>query len=262
MPSKESERHVEAVIKALNILDCFRDSSRLGLNDLTRLTDMNKSRVLRLCGTLVHMGYLIHDESRSVYSLGPQLFFLGRLCEKSNILLGLGRPMLAKLVEKTGETCSLFIIDNDERLCLAREKGTYAVRHSIVEGYRSQLYAGAAGKVLLAYSTADFLEGFLKRCSLKDLTERTIIDKEQLNKELEVIRKQGWASSIGERDPDAAALSVPVFDHDGHVLASVGMVGPVSRFKGKNRRDYLETLIESGREFSRKLGYIEPESME
>ena len=75
--AKESEHQVEAVAKALNILECFTASQpELSLKQLSEKTGLYKSRILRLCGTLIAYGFLIRQE-KSLYKLGPKLMMLG-----------------------------------------------------------------------------------------------------------------------------------------------------------------------------------------
>ena len=119
--SKESSRHVEAVLKALAILDCFEIQQNLKVKQIHEMTKLNQSRILRLCGTLESMGYLIHDCDTGLYSLGPRVLSLGKIYELNNTLISLARPVLKKLARITGESASIYVVDGIKRLCLVRE---------------------------------------------------------------------------------------------------------------------------------------------
>ena len=252
---KEAERYVESVLRALDILNCFERHHSLKLKELSSMTDLNKSRIIRLCGSLRAKGYLTYDNESAAYRLGSKLLVLGIAFKRSNTLLSLSRPFLKKLSRLTGESASLFAIDNFQRICLANSKGTHSLRFSIVEGQQVELYAGASGKVLLAYASEDFRRKIIKNTRLKKLTPDTIVDFKKLQKEFETIRGLGYAISFGERTPDTAALAAPVFNHDNEVCAAIGLAGPVPRFLKEYQSRYLKAVIGVAQGLSKNLGY-------
>jgi IclR family KDG regulon transcriptional repressor len=252
---KESTRHVEAVLKALEILDCFQVQPLLPLKKISELTGMNKSRVIRLCGTLSSRGYLIYDLETQNYRLGFKALALAKAHERSNNLISLSQPILRNLADQTGESASLFVVDGLQRVCLAREEGTFSIRYNILEGQRMVLYAGAGGKVLLAFGPEELCRKVLSRDHLRKLTPTTIQDPKRLAKELEAVRRQGYASSYGERDFDVAALAAPIYNHGGKVCAALTIAGPVNRFSNEHNVKHLKILLASAERLSRMLGY-------
>lgn len=252
---REAERHVEAVAKTLSILECFTDSEpELSLKQLTEKTGLNKSRILRLCGTLAGQGFLIRM-ARSSYRLGPKLMMLGKIYERTNTLVSVARPILRALASLTGESASLFVIEGSKRLCLAREEGPSPIRYTITEGESLELYAGAGGKALLAYASEEFRHQILNGRILKRFTSSTIVERDLLEEEFEAIRKQGYAVSKGERTSEAAAMAAPVFDDEGKVCAVITVAGPVQRFSTERCREMLKNLKASARKLSLLLGH-------
>ena len=250
-------RHVEAVLRALDLLDCFQPQPVLSIKEMATLTRMTRSRVTRLAGTLESRGYLLHDREKNAFRLGPRLFTLGKLFESNNNLVSLVRPVLKELVEATGEMASLYVIDGHERVALAREPGTHKISYSITEGQRMELYAGAAGKLLLAFASQELRARVINRKTLKKLTPETVVDPEKLNKELEAIRKHKYAFSEGERIPDVWSVAAPVFDHTKKVCSVIGITGPLYRFPKQVRHRYLKIVLGKARDLSRRLGGVE-----
>ena len=148
---KEASRHVEAVTKALAILECFDAEPVRTLKTIREITGLNKSRVIRLCGTLVANGYLDYEPGPHQYKLGSRILRLGKAYERSNSLISVARQVLRDLADQTGESATLYVVDGLKRLCLATEEGTYGIRYTILEGQQLELYAGSGGKVLLAF---------------------------------------------------------------------------------------------------------------
>ena len=72
-PPKESAKQIESVDKALGILGCFSvNTPELSLKQLSEKTGLYKSRILRLCGTLMAHGFLIRLEEGSAVPIRPQ----------------------------------------------------------------------------------------------------------------------------------------------------------------------------------------------
>lgn len=256
---KESEKQIESVDKALSILECFSDRiTELSLKELSEITGLYKSRILRLCGTLIAHGFLVRLNA-SGYRLGPKLLMLGKAYERANTLISIARPILRELTVLTGESAKLFVIEGTGRLCLAREEGPYPLRYAVREGETFDLQTGASGKVLLAFSSGAFRNEILNM-SPKKMPSTTIFDRDRLEKELETIRKRGYGSSIGELFPEVGGISAPVFDYNNTILAALTVAGPIQRFAGERFQDMCQHVIASARKLSQLLGYTEDHS--
>jgi DNA-binding IclR family transcriptional regulator len=105
------------------------------------------------------------------------------------------------------------------------------VRYMAPLGAPRPLYCSAAGRLLLAYSEAEWREHYLKTVPLKPLTARTLTNRAELRKEIEKIRRTGLAISIGQAVPGAAGLAAPIFDAHGKVPAALLIGAPVDRFE-------------------------------
>lgn len=212
-----SEQRVEAVERALSLLECFqRGRTVLSLAELGEITGMYKSTILRLAASLERFGYLVRREDGR-FRLGPATARLAELYRQGFDLERLIRPELVRLVQVTGETASFYIREADVRICLYRENSTRAARHHLDEGATLPLNSGASGHVLRAFGDES------------DPSE-------------EAVRAAGYALSLGERDPDLAAIAVPVTNRAGKLYGALAVSGIVTRFTEENRRKMLEAL--------------------
>jgi DNA-binding IclR family transcriptional regulator len=252
---KQSLRHVEAVLSALSILDCFAVESALSVKQLIQMTGFTRNRVTRLCGSLENKRYLLRDIETGKYSLGFRIMVLGKMFENSVNFITIARPILKKLVQNTGESSSLYVLEGTNRLVLAREEGTQVIRYSIREGQRLPLHAGSAGKVILAFSPEEIKRRIVNRKKLARFTPYTITETALLEVELTKIRSNGYAFSRSERSVDAASISAPVFDHENHLAGALAISGPVSRFTNINKINYLKQVLEAADELSKRLGW-------
>ena len=254
-PTKQASRHVEAVLAALDLLDCFQRKPNLAIKDLITMTGQTRNRVMRLAGTLTYRGYLVFNPEQGLYGLGPRLLVLGKVFESSQSLVTLARPILRRMVDETGESVSLYVREDLERVVIAREEGTQNLRFSVGEGQRMELYAGAGGKVLLAWAPKAILQRVLKKKHLRRLTENTITDPRALAEELETVRAQGYAISQAERDQEAIALAAPVFDDRGELAAALAIVGPEKRMARFAETGGTAFITAAGAELSGLLGW-------
>lgn len=245
---------VDAVLKALEILDCFNlQETELSLNQLCDKTGLYKSRVHRLCGTLINAGYLVRT-SRTNYRLGPKLMVLGKVYEKTNSLRSLALPFMKGLAEVTGESVALFVIDNMKCICMAREMGPSRLTYAINEGDYMELHPTASGQVLLAYADEDFTAKALEKAEMIPFTPNTLVDKDAVCRELTNIRERGYAVSREGRELGIAAIAAPIFDFENKVPAALAIVGPVHRFSDDKIDFLLRELLTATREVSRLMG--------
>jgi DNA-binding IclR family transcriptional regulator len=201
----EGSSGVAVLDRAFAILNAFGPTDdRLTLAELSRRTGLYKSTVLRLLGALEY-GAFVRKLNDGQYAIGPQPLRLAALYQRSFQVGPVIEPLLQQLSRDLGETASLYVRQGDKRLVLHRVEPTRAVRVSIRIGEEFPIDKGASSKVLLA-----FTEGQDPRWS--DVRERL------------------WAVSHGERDPETASASVPVFGATGELVGALTLSGPKARF--------------------------------
>jgi DNA-binding IclR family transcriptional regulator len=219
-PEKPRAR-VEAVERSLALLQCFRQPGEiLTLAVLAQRSGFYKSTILRLAASLVYMKFLQRDP-RGHYLLGPELRRLGALGPAQVSLEDLVRPTLQKLSTLTRETASFYVRDDMDRVCLYRVNSSRSARHHLDEGSRHPLRSGAAGKVLWAFDPA------------------AATDEASA-----AIRTRGWVVSKGERDPDLAAIAVPLLNESGEVLGALTVSGLLTRFTTAEIKTFRKLLLD------------------
>lgn len=250
---KSSVPIVDSLATALRILDYFSiREPELSLSQLCEKSGLYKSRIHRLCNTLVESGYLIRTPYAS-YRLGPKLLTLGKIYEHSNSIISLARPVMRDLAHQLGESVALFSLDGNSSFCLAREYGTSRLVFSIQEGDYMQLHASAAGRVLLAYGPDDLRKKILDS-DLESYTPETITDPARLEKELVLTKNHGYSINRGERELEVAAIAAPIFNFENKVEVTLAVVGPVQRFSKEREPVILKALFDAADRISRALG--------
>ncbi len=225
----DDAKGVDAVERALTLLGAFQAGKRtLSLHELAQATGFYKSTILRLAASLERFGYLRRREDNR-YQLGPACARLasahGAAFDFSEVL----QAAIKELAAASNETVSYYVRDGDERVCVFRQNSTRAIRHHVDEGTRLPLDRGAAGLVLLAFGGEE-------------------------GPRFDRIRRDGYVVSLGERDPDAAAVSVPLFDAHDQLLGALTISGLRSRFSSEVIDSLRESLLEAAARLEREFG--------
>jgi DNA-binding IclR family transcriptional regulator len=205
--------------KVLAMLAAFESgSSTMSLSDIAAAADLPLPTAHRLAGELVDWGALDRDE-RGRYLIGLRLWEVAQNAGRQ--LRDTARPFLQDLFSLTQETAHLAIREGHEALYVDRVYSSKRVPRASRVGGRLPLHATAVGKVLLAHEDDWFREAYVSR-RLKASTSHTHVNPSQLLKELKVVRRQGYATTLEEVRPGACSIAVPVFPGPGG--AAVGLV--------------------------------------
>lgn len=149
------------------------------------------------------------------------------------------------------------IIDGLYRICVDGVESTREVKASFIIGSRLPLYAGAPGKVLLAFLSDIDRKKLLDELHIVPFTQKTIIDKKVLRKELQKVREEGIAISVAEYIDMFTGISVPIRNYTGNVVAALACCGISTRFTPAVIEEYSELLLQAARKISTNLGYTE-----
>ena len=240
-----------SIQKACKILKCFtHEKSAFRIDELCEEVGYSKSTVHRICITLEKEGFLVRDKDRSVFILSPKIYELGMVAiDKVNIRSAIFKFM-EDIVRETGESTALYIRHNFQRICIEKLESTNDLRQIVILGKPLPLCIGASGKVLLAWMPSELQKSYL-RILKKNPPEYFKKSVDQLEKELEEIKRQGFAISSGERVPNSTSVSVPIFKIDGEVLA-LTVLGPSVRIDNNK----IKRMVGIVQEVSNKVNYL------
>jgi DNA-binding IclR family transcriptional regulator len=222
---------VAALERGLSILQAFKPGRAvLSLAELAAITGLYKSTILRLAASLLRFGYL-HRLPDGRYRLGAAVFGLGRVYQGSFDLRDAVEPVLRSLVERTGETASLYVRDGDSEVCLHRAASPRPVRDAgVVEGERFPIDGSACSRVLSAFSGA------------------AGPDYDAVRREIVVVAR------LSERVAGAAAVVCPVLGMDQIAAGALILSGPESRFTDAAVAEMKTALIEEAAGLTGLLG--------
>ena len=232
--------------RAVAILTAVEDGART-LGDIVDATGFTRTTTHRLVHALEAHGFVL-DAGRGAYALGPRIVSLAATALRDLPLRELAHPSLERLARATGESTQLYVIDGDERLCVDVVESERELRTIIGIGASLPLTKGSAGKVFLAFGSAE----------LRDRLVATADDPVRLASQLHTVRRRGWADSVGEREAGVASVSAPVHSTSGELLAAVSVSGPAQRLARDRATRFAPAVITATSEIERALGADRP----
>ncbi len=239
--------------KALEVIDeLARSYEPVGVSDLSRRLGLTKNQVFRVLKTLEEHDYVHQVGER--YHLGLKFIEVGRKILSQNDLLQLAIAHLNEVRNATGESSVIFVLDGQEAVCIAVREGTGLMDITARVGLRYLLHAGAATKAILAFQPEDFVDAAIAKHGLPAYTQYTITDADTLKLHLAAIREQGYVFSNEDVQVHASAVSVPIYDRDDDVRASLCVSGPNDRFTDEKREQALAILAGICDRISASLG--------
>ncbi|NKQ57906.1 IclR family transcriptional regulator [Amycolatopsis sp. K13G38] len=233
---------ITALRRGLDILDMFRADRRvIGIGEIAVELGIHKSSASRLAATLASSGYLV-AASAGNYTLGPRLAALGSLAASRQDLTAVVTPFLAELVEQTGETGHLAVLDGTTTKTVQVVDGWHTVRMHSWVGKVAPAHCSSMGKALLAGLSDDELSARYPEQGLPSRTRHTIETVPELRQELARIRRTGASLDHEELELGLRCIAAPIFSPEGTVDASISISGPAQRLS-RERMNVLARLV-------------------
>lgn len=244
---------VRAVERAMRLLRLFSEDNRQWtLAALSRAVGVPKSTALGLLRTLQACG-MLETVGPGVYRLGLEVLKLGYVARVSIELPRFVLALMEDVLEKTGQIVYLAVPCDGRVLYVeALYPPKRRVPYSAV-GRTAPMHCTALGKAMLAHMTAEQVRHVIERHGLPRFTEHTLTDPDALARELEQVRRQGYATDRREHDPMVACVGVPLWARNGQLAGALSVSGPFSVFTDSAVAQFAETLIHVSGELTRYI---------
>jgi IclR family transcriptional regulator, KDG regulon repressor len=255
MASDYTVPSLRRAIQALDMLACSADG--LSLAEMSKRLNTPKSTLFRIMVTLQDHSLVNQDRGRKVFSLGMKLVEWGHAALERMDLKQIAHPHLEQLANETRESFYLGVLDNLEVILIDRADTPEMWRIVTRLGSRSPIHATATGQVLIAEASPEVVNRVIERTGLKKFTEKTIVNAAQLQKRLDLVKKQGFSITDAEYKPDLCAVAVPIRDHRGAVVASLMTALPSGQANKRKAhlRELISILQQKAEVISRELGH-------
>jgi IclR family pca regulon transcriptional regulator len=250
MPREPSTDFVEALARGLDIIKAFSPTATaLSVSDAAARTSLPRPTARRLLMTLEKLGYV--RSSNGVYTLTTKVLELGTTYIAALGIWELARPHLEALVAQTGESSSMSQLDGSDIVYVARVPVPKIIALSVHIGTRFPAVATSMGQVLLADLPRPELLEVLDTPSQSGIIPRSAPTLSRLERELELVRKRGWALSDERLSLGIRSVAAPVRDAAGATVAAVNVtVHAAETSVGELKREHLPKLLETAAELT------------
>jgi IclR family pca regulon transcriptional regulator len=246
---KKDKDFVTSLERGLMILSAFdRQSPELTLSEVAQRTGLTPATARRFLLTLRSLGYMGSNGRR--FLLRPKVLDLAyAYLDSMNIDEAL-QPYLREVVQRTGDSSSVTVLEGTEIVYIANASVRRLVRLSAGVGSRFPAYPTAMGRILLAHLPAEQLKAYFQSEKFHRITQFTETDPERLKKLLDKVRHDGYCVVQDELEVGLVSLAVPLRDSAGHVIAAMNCSSVARRTDSK---EMLSTRLDLLQEFAQRV---------
>lgn len=252
MAGRTSAPGATVTSRVLALIGAFdEEHRRLTLTELAGRAGLPVPTAHRLLRELEEWG-AVTREPTGEFVVGRRLWDVGLLAPVQTHLQEAAAPFLSDVHAATHATVHLAVRDGLQALYVDRLTGTASVPIVSTIGSRLPLYSTGVGKVLLAHASRDVRSAVYE--SLERVTAYTVTMPGLLDRQLERVVREGYATTQEEMTLGAASVAVPIFGPGGEVVAALGIVVPDLR---RDRARYVAALGVAARGIARRISEVD-----
>ena len=204
-----------------------------------------------LLATLEQHGFVVHLAGDRRWGLGTSAFELAGGYARQQPLARLGRPVVAALADRVGESAHLAVMSGRDVLYIVEERA--ARRPALVTdvGVRLPAHLTATGRAMLAALPRPQVRAlYPDATAFTDRTGRGPQRPAELRDVLREVRRAGVASEDGEVTPGFHSIAAVIHDHAGWPAAAVAVT-----WEGERESLPTEAVQQAARTLQSRLGY-------
>lgn len=250
---KPGDSYVQSFARGLMVIQAFgSDRSQMTLAEVADATGLSRAGARRILLTLQYLGY-VASEGRS-FRLTPRILDLGYAYLSTQPLWHLAMPVLRDVTEKTGESCSITMLDDTDIVYIVRNAAYKIMSVNLAVGSRLPAWASAMGRVLLAGLSDAEVDAVLMKSEIKAHTPHTVTDYKLVKAAIQQVRIDGYSMVSQELEESLQAIAVPIIDRAGKVVAAINISSfPTEGSRKKLLQDYLPILRSAAEELNHML---------
>jgi DNA-binding IclR family transcriptional regulator len=245
MEKDPSSYNVRAIERATQVLSSFDSEHAVqGVSEIAQATGLHKATAHRIIMTLLNSGFLERTADGEKFRLGLRMVELGLGALRRLDVRRAAYPYMQKLVDDFEEICTLGVFDRGQVLYIEVVHSEHSLTIAARVGRYLPAHCTASGKVLLAFLPPEVVEPLLNG-ALTAHTEKTITSPDRLREELNAVRQRGYAVADEELEVGIWAMSAPIRDIDGNVIAAMSIPFPINRLQPERVPEIARALMEA-----------------
>ena len=245
--------HTQSVSRALRLLSRLSEEPNgMTLSELARAVGLAPSTAHRLLTTLQLERFVRFEDSR--WLVGVQSFHVGSSYLRARDVCFMARPYLRMLMQDTGETANLALIEEDELVYLAQVESAQMMRALARPGVKAPWSCSAVGKACLAFLSRPEAERLISYQGIVQMTGKSHVTAQSLWDDIGKVQTQYFAFDDEEHSPGLRCVASPLFDNNAKVIGAISISGPSVRISQTGMTQIGRTVSRVARELSQALG--------
>ena len=241
------------VKKAFAILDTIsKNAQGLKISEISSTLNISKSTVHGITAALEDQGALFRDSVSKKYTIGITLMELGKAAYERLDFKNIARPFMEELMEQCQESVFLGIRNGDRITVIDIVESRKDFKITSPIGTTLPLLAGATGKLFLSLMAPADSQKHLNSNHLVRFTANSITDPDQYTRELEKVRKRGFATDDEEYISGVRAVAVPIKPYGAYIPA-IWVVGFKASMSKKKLDSIIEQTLDAANKINKKL---------
>ncbi|MGM0660503.1 MAG: IclR family transcriptional regulator [Pseudomonadota bacterium] len=228
--TESSAGTMQSLDRALNVLVAAARQDGVSLTELAQALDIPTATTHRILTTLQKRDFLRFDETRQDWTIGIEAYRTGVAYLKRTDLSDVGRPVMRRLMEVTGETANLAVPDGAEVVFIGQVETGNPIRAFFPPGSRTPMHASGIGKAILAALSEERRMALLIGAGLRGFTDQTHVTRRALSDDLAQTVARGWSFDRNERHEGMSCIGAAIFNERAEPCAGISISGPSSRF--------------------------------
>jgi DNA-binding IclR family transcriptional regulator len=246
---------VQSVDRALFVLEILARLGEAGVTELAAEIGVHKSTVSRLLAALEEHEMVEQAHERGKYRLGFGILRLANAVSGRLDITQQGREICERLAAQVGETVNIAVLRSHYVVNVDQARGPTSVGSHNWVGELTPLHATSSGKILLAFMAAEARRDLLTEAGLSRFTERTMTSIDDLDRQLNMVARDGYVVSVEELEHGLTAVAAPIRDHTGTVIAALSVSGPVYRLTEDRAREIAPAVVSAAAAVAERMGY-------
>lgn len=250
-----AEVNNRSLARGLDILERLSDEpAGMELHEIARALDMPKSSAFNLVHTLTNKKYLTYHPDTARYTLSVRMLEIGASAVQGNSGESVVHRYMAEIHEGCNETIHCGVMDGADVVYIDKVESSRSIRMTSRVGSRFPLSATAMGRAMLACLSDEEVIALYEGYTFPVLTEKTRVQSlNDLLRELQVIRKAGYAREIEESNENVTCLGIALRDRSGKPAYAVSISMPLFRASDEKIERYTALLLRAQRRIERFL---------
>ena len=247
---------VQSLDRAFDLLEMLcRSRSGMTIGALSAQSGLHKSTVHRLLSSMCTRGYVQRDAATSIYRAGMRLCELGSYIVDNLDVVDIARAPMEQLGEETNETVHLVMREDKDIVYVHKvESARGAIRMFSRIGMRRPLYCTGVGKAILASWPDDEVHALWQDSEIKPWTEHTIVSEDAFFREIDWVRRLGYALDNEENELGVRCIAAALPDYSGRASYAISVSAPISRMSDERIATLRGPLLAARDEIAAALG--------